>query len=76
MNEQIADALTAHQRQNSSSCLCGWAELGKSHPAHQAAVLAPLIAAAQAEAWSEGAHFGGLYGMVFANDNPYRDETT
>jgi hypothetical protein len=25
-----------------------------------------------AEAWSEGAHFGGLYPVVFQNDNPYR----
>lgn len=24
------------------------------------------------DAWSEGAHFGGLYDHVFANDNPYR----
>lgn len=31
--------LIAHQRQNASSCLCGWSELGKSHAAHQAAAL-------------------------------------
>jgi hypothetical protein len=35
----MAEVLTAHQRQNSSSCLCGWSELGKSHPEHQAGVL-------------------------------------
>lgn len=39
----IADAteiLTAHQRQSSEACLCGWAELGQSHAAHQAEKLA------------------------------------
>lgn len=30
--------LVDHQRQ-SSGCLCGWAELGKSHPRHQVAAL-------------------------------------
>lgn len=30
--------LVAHQRHR-GGCLCGWAELGKSHPGHQAAVL-------------------------------------
>jgi hypothetical protein len=32
------------------------------------------IREAKAEAWSEGTHFGGLYRVVFPNDNPYRDE--
>jgi hypothetical protein len=31
--------LVKHQRRNISSCLCGWAELGKSHPRHQVAML-------------------------------------
>lgn len=30
--------LVAHQRHH-SGCLCGWAELGKSHPRHQVAML-------------------------------------
>lgn len=32
--------LVAHQRYDITGCLCGWAELGKSHAAHQAAMLA------------------------------------
>ena len=37
---QRAEALlTAHQRRDVRSCLCGWNELGASHPGHQAAVL-------------------------------------
>lgn len=31
--------LVAHQRRDIGSCLCGWAELGKSHPMHQAIML-------------------------------------
>jgi hypothetical protein len=31
--------LTAHQRQDYKGCICGWSELGKSHPAHQVAML-------------------------------------
>lgn len=31
--------LIAHQRRDVGSCLCGWAELGKSHAGHQAAEL-------------------------------------
>jgi hypothetical protein len=45
--EQHAEVvLIAHQRRD-SGCLCGWAELGKSHPGHQAAMLreAGLLAA-------------------------------
>jgi hypothetical protein len=34
------DVLIAHQRRDSASCLCGWAELGLSHAAHQVAMLA------------------------------------
>jgi hypothetical protein len=33
-----------------------------------------IVREAQAEAWSEGAHFGGLYPVVFRNDNPYRSQ--
>lgn len=37
---QTAEAiLIAHQRFDCGSCLCGWSELGKSHPAHQVAML-------------------------------------
>lgn len=38
--EVMTMVLVAHQRIDNRSCLCGWAELGKSHPAHQAAMLA------------------------------------
>jgi len=31
--------LVAHQRRDFGSCLCGWAELGKSHPRHQVEML-------------------------------------
>jgi len=31
--------LVAHQRRDSSSCLCGWDELGASHARHVALVL-------------------------------------
>lgn len=31
--------LIAHQRKDITSCLCGWAELGKSHAAHVASIL-------------------------------------
>jgi hypothetical protein len=31
--------LTIHQRRDVRSCLCGWAELGKSHAGHQVAIL-------------------------------------
>ncbi len=31
--------LVAHQRRDYAGCLCGWSELGKSHPAHQVAML-------------------------------------
>jgi hypothetical protein len=46
--ERAQALLTAHQRFDAGSCLCGWAELGKSHAAHQADVLAQagLLAAA------------------------------
>ncbi len=32
--------LIAHQRRDIRSCLCGWSELGMSHCAHQAQMLA------------------------------------
>jgi hypothetical protein len=32
--------LIAHQRRDIRGCLCGWGELGRSHPAHQVEVLA------------------------------------
>lgn len=37
--DETAEAiLTAHQRHR-SGCLCGWSELGKSHPGHQVVML-------------------------------------
>ncbi len=37
--ESYAEAvLVAHQRHR-GGCLCGWSELGRSHPAHQVAML-------------------------------------
>jgi hypothetical protein len=38
--DETAEAvLVAHQRFDIGSCLCGWAELGKSHAGHQVAML-------------------------------------
>jgi hypothetical protein len=37
--EVVERILVQHQRRDIASCICGWAELGKSHPAHQAAML-------------------------------------
>lgn len=38
--DETAEAiLIAHQRRDYRSCLCGWSELGKSHPGHQVAML-------------------------------------
>jgi hypothetical protein len=31
--------LIAHQRRDIRGCICGWSELGKSHPGHQVAML-------------------------------------
>lgn len=37
--DETAEAiLIAHQRHR-GGCLCGWSELGKSHPGHQVAML-------------------------------------
>jgi hypothetical protein len=30
----LGRVLTYHQRKDITSCECGWAELGKSHPEH------------------------------------------
>jgi hypothetical protein len=32
--EALVQVLVQHQRMTSQFCLCGWGELGKSHPAH------------------------------------------
>lgn len=34
-----AAVLVAHQRRDSTACLCGWSELGHSHAEHVAQVL-------------------------------------
>lgn len=39
--DALEAVLVAHQRRDSGSCLCGWSDLGLSHPGHQAdAILA------------------------------------
>lgn len=47
--------LVAHQRLDAGGCVCGWAKLGASHPAHQVQVLeeAGLLAAAAPQVDSE-----------------------
>lgn len=38
--EEAAEVvLTAHQRRDIQGCICGWSELGRSHPKHQVAML-------------------------------------
>ena len=32
----VVAVLTSHQRQTAQHCLCGWGQLGHSHPEHQA----------------------------------------
>jgi hypothetical protein len=34
----LVDVLVYHYRRDDSSCGCGWAELGRSHPEHVADV--------------------------------------
>lgn len=34
--DRTVEVLVAHQRQGSQYCLCGWGELGHSHPEHVA----------------------------------------
>lgn len=41
----LVDVLVYHYRRNYSSCGCGWAELGKSHPEHVAIVYEESITA-------------------------------
>ncbi len=36
---QAEAILISHQRRDIGGCLCGWAELGKSHAGHQVAML-------------------------------------
>ena len=38
--EQAATVMISHQRISSQYCLCGWGELGASHPKHVAQALA------------------------------------
>jgi hypothetical protein len=38
--DETAEAiLVDHQRRDITGCLCGWSELGRSHPRHQVAML-------------------------------------
>lgn len=39
VDENAEAVLVAHQRISFQSCLCGWSELGRSHPRHQVAML-------------------------------------
>jgi hypothetical protein len=43
--ERVGALLIAHQRRDAGSCLCGWAELGKSHQADELARAGLLVAA-------------------------------
>jgi hypothetical protein len=36
LRDRIAAVLAQHQRHTAQHCLCGWGELGHSHPAHVA----------------------------------------
>ena len=47
--------LVAHQRHR-GGCLCGWAELGKSHPGHQVAMLRELLRAILGEGERQYGH--------------------
>lgn len=38
-DETAETILVAHQRLDITGCVCGWSELGKSHPKHQVAML-------------------------------------
>lgn len=38
-NRAAEAVLIAHQAHGNASCLCGWNELGRSHPGHQVAML-------------------------------------
>lgn len=42
----LVDVLVYHYRKNDSSCGCGWAELGRSHPEHVADVYEMSVRAA------------------------------
>lgn len=39
VDETATAILVAHQRRDFGSCLCGWDDLGRSHPQHQVAML-------------------------------------
>lgn len=42
--EVLVEILVYHYRKNDSSCGCGWAELGRSHPEHVANVYEQSVA--------------------------------
>jgi hypothetical protein len=41
----LVSVLVYHYRRNDSSCGCGWAELGRSHPEHVANVYEASVTA-------------------------------
>lgn len=49
------ETLINHQRYDITGCVCGWSELGKSHPRHQVAMLraAGLLATTTADGSGE-----------------------
>lgn len=62
--EIITDVLVAHQRKDIGSCICGWSELGKSFPEHQAKMIL-------ADLGSRIAIVSGSSGMVYREDGLY-----
>jgi hypothetical protein len=46
---KLVDVLIAHQRRDSESCICGWAELGKSHSRHQEAMVRAAVGATEGQ---------------------------
>lgn len=92
MNDKLADVLAAHGYRIEHDeagrtfativCVCGNRYgFGATHRAHVAAMLAPVIREAQAEAWQDG-HHSGVYngdnhmlkGFV-PYTNPYKEES-
>lgn len=77
-----AAVLTAHQRYTSDGCLCGWAELGRSHADHVAEVLDaagalrgspdPFVHDPPSEGWMTCHQCGQTYRPDDPDTHPYR----
>ncbi len=37
--DEAAEAILVEHQRHGGGCLCGWAELGRSHPGHQVTML-------------------------------------